>query len=728
MRQPATGAMACCSLLLLVAAPTACSNSGSGIPVPPAGSAGMQTAVAGFEARLQPESWIDGGSAEQLILEPAPGPHGVELTLRVTGARGLKAAYAKVSYDPLLLVPERAEPGGLLGGPEATLSLAHLNEPGAVYFGQVLRQWESSPGASGDGVLARIRFAARQQPAARQGSTAPNTPRDKVQLRWDYTTDSLLWYYRNTGDYDQNGMVGLSDLTPLGQHFGKSSPGGFAEDSAICQADGDGNGAIQLGDLALLGINWGKSCLGGYYVYRSTNKYDCPADPDEPPDPDTYEGMLAFGDAKMSTNGRKRFSFTFDPAYEGHYYWVRPNDKLQDGSASDPLEYQPLSPGDWSTFGHDAQHTFCSSYAGPVAQPQLLWECDLGSAVRSNPVATNSGVIYATTDDAKLHAVSPQGELLWSVPLDSKGNLSSTPAIGPDGTVYVGSRYYLCAVFPNSSWRWYKEVPNCYYVSPVVTQDNQILITGKDINNELYCFDPNGELQWGFTTSVNNGSTTPALAGDGTIYASFNGLRQFGQDEYVYRFTPQGEEAWHAVFTDQVSALLNAGAPSISAAGSVHVVCKDLIGVGGDFSPRLQTLVSGENSPAAVKLTGWPDGELSISGAAIAASGVIYARVGYSVGLESELFAIAPNLTVQWQQRLVHDAAQVQTVYTPTLDASGRIYIVENSTLLAYLPDGTTAWSLDAGAVLKNSVSILGPGLVVAGCDDGFLRAYSDQQ
>ncbi|MCD6282970.1 hypothetical protein J7J84_05135, partial [bacterium] len=33
----------------------------------------------------------------------------------------------------------------------------------------------------------------------------------------------LSWLYRNSGDYDQNGAVGISDITPLAIHFGEDT-------------------------------------------------------------------------------------------------------------------------------------------------------------------------------------------------------------------------------------------------------------------------------------------------------------------------------------------------------------------------------------------------------------------------------------------------------------------------------------------------------------------------
>src|SRR4030042_1779030 len=40
---------------------------------------------------------------------------------------------------------------------------------------------------------------------------------DLVDLEGIYT---LAWHYRNEGDYDQDGIVGITDVTPIAIHFG----------------------------------------------------------------------------------------------------------------------------------------------------------------------------------------------------------------------------------------------------------------------------------------------------------------------------------------------------------------------------------------------------------------------------------------------------------------------------------------------------------------------------
>lgn len=42
---------------------------------------------------------------------------------------------------------------------------------------------------------------------------------DKVDLTYDATAERLSWSYVNLGDYDQNGEVGIPDITQIALHY-----------------------------------------------------------------------------------------------------------------------------------------------------------------------------------------------------------------------------------------------------------------------------------------------------------------------------------------------------------------------------------------------------------------------------------------------------------------------------------------------------------------------------
>lgn len=67
----------------------------------------------------------------------------------------------------------------------------------------------------------------------------------------------LEWTYNNRGDYDLNGLVTVSDLTPIGVHFGKDAAA--ADWAAASCADGNANSLIEVGDITPIGQNFNSS-------------------------------------------------------------------------------------------------------------------------------------------------------------------------------------------------------------------------------------------------------------------------------------------------------------------------------------------------------------------------------------------------------------------------------------------------------------------------------------
>jgi hypothetical protein len=102
-----------------------------------------------------------------------------------------------------------------------------------------------------------------QQPITRLVSTPPSGPANMVndltatrETNGDFT---LSWHYRNTGDYDQNGAVSVSDLTSLAQHFGETYDKDTQPDCIQAVIDGSGNGKVDIADITPIAQNFGIS-------------------------------------------------------------------------------------------------------------------------------------------------------------------------------------------------------------------------------------------------------------------------------------------------------------------------------------------------------------------------------------------------------------------------------------------------------------------------------------
>ncbi|MBO65993.1 MAG: hypothetical protein CL509_06925, partial [Actinobacteria bacterium] len=68
----------------------------------------------------------------------------------------------------------------------------------------------------------------------------------------------------------------------------------------------------------------------------------------------------------------------------------------------------------------------------------VLWEFETGDPVSSSPAIGSDGTVYVGSWDHKLYAINGKtGVKLWE--FETRFAVVSSPAIGPDGTVYVGS-------------------------------------------------------------------------------------------------------------------------------------------------------------------------------------------------------------------------------------------------------------------------------------------------
>jgi hypothetical protein len=333
----------CCALAVIVFAAALSQGCGgraaSGLPSLDAGGAAgqLKAASGGFSALVLPESFVDGGRIGRLQLTSRETPHGVDVELSAYGAEQLKALLVELHYDAKRFHPETMDTQVALAPAADLLRLDMLDEPGVVYSGQVIAAYEQHPGVSGDGLFLRMRFGRGPAQPSHRVSDPPVSPLSAAQLFYT-ASDGLSWYFTSVGDNNQDGVVSLPDLTPLGQKFGMVSPGGagtlFPVDDWRDLIDGSRDGAINIADLAGIGINWARHVLG-YRVYSSLSMSDYPAANDAQNGPGANlvaEKLLS--EATGAVGERKHFTHALPAPDPALYFWVRPYDEAGEGTPS----------------------------------------------------------------------------------------------------------------------------------------------------------------------------------------------------------------------------------------------------------------------------------------------------------------------------------------------------------------------------------------------------------
>jgi len=158
-------------------------------------------------------------------------------------------------------------------------------------------------------------------------ATPPHGPKnviDDLALHQDSGSGDLTWSYHNSGDYNQDGLVSVLDLTPLAAHFQENVEGGAPINEIV---DGNGDGVINIADITPLAASFGVE-LADYVVEGAD---------------DTEETSFSeVGTADLSSasgEGRKQLTYHLD-SLDNLYYRVVPRDSH--GERGDPSNVVPV--------------------------------------------------------------------------------------------------------------------------------------------------------------------------------------------------------------------------------------------------------------------------------------------------------------------------------------------------------------------------------------------------
>ncbi|MCB1220520.1 MAG: hypothetical protein H7A35_03380 [Planctomycetales bacterium] len=161
------------------------------------------------------------------------------------------------------------QPAGLTGVRLAAIAPRRL-EGASLDLAQAEIRLAAAPAGMDEGLFDVLRGALLQSLAGqpdRNPSALPSGPEnlvDDLAITPDGNGAILSWTYRNVGDYDLNGEVNISDLTPLGQNFSAREGAPGWEQARV--ADGDGNGEVNISDVTPIGRHFFASVLG-YNIY-----------------------------------------------------------------------------------------------------------------------------------------------------------------------------------------------------------------------------------------------------------------------------------------------------------------------------------------------------------------------------------------------------------------------------------------------------------------------------
>jgi outer membrane protein assembly factor BamB len=320
---------------------------------------------------------------------------------------------------------------------------------------------------------------------------------------------------------------------------------------------------------------------------------------------------------------------------------------------------------------------------------ELIWSYETGGEIESSPAIGSDGTIYVGSSDSKLYAITSTGGLYKDYTTDFA--VRSSPAVGSDGKIYFGSDdVYVYALHPDVVRYWAYKTEGYVSSSPAIGSDGTIYAGSGDDN--LWALTSDGKFKWKYNTGGDVASS-PAIGGDGTIYVG-------SDDGSLYAINPDMTLKWSCKTGAKVQS-----SPAVGSDGTIYF---------GSQDGYVYALDPADGNP---KWSHKTDGKVN-SSPAIGSDGTIY--VGSD---DNYLYALNPaDGSVKWSYET---GGFVRS--SPAVGANGTVYFGSvDGYIYAVRSDGTLKWRYEtAGSVITSSPAIGADGTIYCGSTDRYIYALS---
>jgi outer membrane protein assembly factor BamB len=322
---------------------------------------------------------------------------------------------------------------------------------------------------------------------------------------------------------------------------------------------------------------------------------------------------------------------------------------------------------------------------------ELFTPKSIGAAFFSSPAIGIDNTVYIGAGNGKLYAYSPTGSMKWIFPTGAE-TIFSSPAIGADGTIYIGTSTdqssvtsnihlgYLFAVNTDGSEKWRSWLGTLVESSPAIAPDGTIYVGASYFDTDTYSYTgslnavypSDGSIKWYIDFATNIISSPLVLSGGKVIVGSSNGTYS---DEYpasLFAFMPNGDVAWEFPTEGDIWS-----SPAIGSGGQIYV---------GSYDGCLYAIDSGFE-PVAMASTNWPKyRQNNLNTGRVTGNAVSFVRVSSPDG--GEKYLPGSSLTITWTYR---NAGQIRI----ELSTNGGSTWSVLGTVAASA--GTFSWSIPSG-------------------------------
>ena len=185
------------------------------------------------------------------------------------------------------------------------------------------------------------------------------------------------------------------------------------------------------------------------------------------------------------------------------------------------LKSSDLDDGDsgaiWGEYQGNINNTGVSNQSGPLTNISKWSRLDIASD--ASVLVDKDGLIYVAGEDGYLYCLNSEGKTVWAYGTRSK--IIATPAIGSNGHIYFTNweNSTLYELDEDGYLVWKYELGDYSIGSGIkFGPDGTVYaISGNDSFTKIFAF-KDQTLKWVCELPVSSSGSTPAIAGDGTLY------------------------------------------------------------------------------------------------------------------------------------------------------------------------------------------------------------------
>lgn len=341
-----------------------------------------------------------------------------------------------------------------------------------------------------------------------------------------------------------------------------------------------------------------------------------------------------------------------------------------------------LADSPWPTRCHDEKHTCQSQYMGPDIG-SLKWKFQGTYGFHSSPTIGLDGTIYIGSYDDYLYAINPDGSMKWK--FKTNGDVKSSAVIDIHGNIYFGSTDdYLYAVKNDGTLKWKYDTGDINS-SPSIGPDGTIYVSS---TKGLYALNADGTYKWSKYLLFNYYDSSPTIDSNGTIY-----IGRYGNYN-LYAINPDGSIKWE--FYSGQSPLY----PSIGPDSTIYFSSGSYL-YALNFSGSLKWKLKAHDYRT---IDTYP---------AIDSNGTIYIGVK-----QDKFYAINPDGGVKWSFEIGNNSCS-----SPAISSDGIIYFGAGHFIYALNIDGSLIWKYEINNYVASSPAISSDQSIYFGSSDGYVYA-----